>query len=339
MLSFEVKKIKLSLFIFCLLIFSGYSISILATDNSSQDNIVLDSDLDGLSDEEELKHGTDPNNPDSDNDGYSDGAEVQSGYNPLKQAPGDKIISETETAEKEVLSAESVNSGVAGSTGNLTEEVSGQIANMIANSEGETGGVSIDKINTLIEESIQSKITFSQLPQVDESKIKILTQNYAEFSEEKQARKKKEDNEAYLSSIFYILSNNLPHSIASEDEIASFSDEIIAKIPMLSTGSGLDYFNDLAEKGEGMIEELYKLEVPQDMFEIHVEALQLATYAVSLKDRVNIDQSDPLASIVSLSEAENLLMLATDYLDRVESKLSELGLTGFLTEEENQIYE
>lgn len=336
MLSFEVTKVKLSLLIFCLLIFSGYSISIMATDNSSQDNIVLDSDLDGASDEEELKYGTDPQNPDSDGDGYSDGAEIQSGYDPLKPAPGDKLTDETaNTAEKITTTDTTAN----GTTGNLTEEVSGQIASMIANSEGETGGVSIDKINTLIEESIQSKITFSQLPQIDESKIKILPQNYAEFSEEKQARKKKEDNEAYLSSIFYILSNNLPHSIASEDEISSFSDEIIAKIPMLSTGNGMDYFEDLAEKGAGMITELYELEVPQDMFEIHVEALQLATYAISLKDKVNIDQSDPLASIVSLSEAENLLMLATDYLDRVEGKLSELGLTGFLTEQETQIYE
>lgn len=336
MLSFEVKKVKLSLLIFCLLIFSGYSISIMATDNSSQDNIVLDSDLDGASDEEELKYGTDPQNPDSDGDGYSDGAEIQSGYDPLKPAPGDKLTDETaNTAEKITTTDTTAN----GTTGNLTEEVSGQIASMIANSEGETGGVSIDKINTLIEESIQSKITFSQLPQIDESKIKILPQNYAEFSEEKQARKKKEDNEAYLSSIFYILSNNLPHSIASEDEISSFSDEIIAKIPMLSTGNGMDYFEDLAEKGARMITELYELEVPQDMFEIHVEALQLATYAISLKDKVNIDQSDPLASIVSLSEAENLLMLATDYLDRVEGKLSELGLTGFLTEQETQIYE
>lgn len=336
MLSFEVKKVKLSLLIFCLLIFSGYSISIMATDNSSQDNIVLDSDLDGASDEEELKYGTDPQNPDSDGDGYSDGAEIQSGYDPLKPAPGDKLTDETANTAEKITTTDTTGNGM---TGNLTEEVSGQIASMIANSEGETGGVSIDKINTLIEESIQSKITFSQLPQIDEFKIKILPQNYAEFSEEKQARKKKEDNEAYLSSIFYILSNNLPHSIASEDEISSFSDEIIAKIPMLSTGNGMDYFEDLAEKGARMITELYELEVPQDMFEIHVEALQLATYAISLKDKVNIDQSDPLASIISLSEAENLLMLATDYLDRVEGKLSELGLTDFLTEQETQIYE
>lgn len=42
----------------------------------------MDSDHDGLSDENEALFGTDPHNADSDNDGFLDGAEVQSGYNP-----------------------------------------------------------------------------------------------------------------------------------------------------------------------------------------------------------------------------------------------------------------
>ncbi len=44
---------------------------------------MLDSDKDGLTDEEEKNIGTDPFNPDTDNDGYSDGFEVQHGSNPL----------------------------------------------------------------------------------------------------------------------------------------------------------------------------------------------------------------------------------------------------------------
>ncbi|HRY36861.1 MAG TPA: L,D-transpeptidase [Candidatus Magasanikbacteria bacterium] len=45
---------------------------------------VLDTDMDGLSDELELQLGTDIQNKDSDNDGYDDGLEVENGYNPLK---------------------------------------------------------------------------------------------------------------------------------------------------------------------------------------------------------------------------------------------------------------
>lgn len=44
----------------------------------------LDSDLDGLTDYEEINiYGTDPLNPDTDGDSYSDGEEVLNGYNPL----------------------------------------------------------------------------------------------------------------------------------------------------------------------------------------------------------------------------------------------------------------
>lgn len=46
---------------------------------------IIDSDLDGLTDEQEKFYGTDPLNPDTDGDGYNDGSEVQSGYNPKGQ--------------------------------------------------------------------------------------------------------------------------------------------------------------------------------------------------------------------------------------------------------------
>lgn len=43
----------------------------------------LDSDFDGLTDQDEINiHKTDPNNPDSDNDGFDDKTEIDGGYNP-----------------------------------------------------------------------------------------------------------------------------------------------------------------------------------------------------------------------------------------------------------------
>lgn len=44
---------------------------------------VLDSDHDGLTDQDEVKYHTDPLNSDTDRDGYPDGSEIQKGYNPL----------------------------------------------------------------------------------------------------------------------------------------------------------------------------------------------------------------------------------------------------------------
>lgn len=48
------------------------------------DNGTLDSDFDGISNNDERTlYGTDPYNPDTDNDGYSDKTEIDSGFNPL----------------------------------------------------------------------------------------------------------------------------------------------------------------------------------------------------------------------------------------------------------------
>lgn len=44
---------------------------------------VADRDGDGLSDDDEKKYGTNPDNPDTDGDGYLDGVEVRNGFNPL----------------------------------------------------------------------------------------------------------------------------------------------------------------------------------------------------------------------------------------------------------------
>ena len=50
---------------------------------SYQNYPVLDTDEDGLSDDEEEELGTDPYNPDSDGDGWGDGEEVDLGTDPL----------------------------------------------------------------------------------------------------------------------------------------------------------------------------------------------------------------------------------------------------------------
>ena len=70
---------------------------------------VIDSDLDGLTDEGELKiFKTDPNNPDTDGDGYLDGAEVLSGTGPLdpNSNVGTLQLSKTQNANMQVAKTE-----------------------------------------------------------------------------------------------------------------------------------------------------------------------------------------------------------------------------------------
>ncbi len=54
-----------------------------ANTNTIINSALLDTDNDGLTDEQEEIYGTDRLNPDTDGDGYLDGEEVENGFNPL----------------------------------------------------------------------------------------------------------------------------------------------------------------------------------------------------------------------------------------------------------------
>jgi hypothetical protein len=327
----KVKKIKITFLVFFLLLISSFSYSLVAQENSTDKSIFLDSDQDGLSNKDEIIYKTDAQKPDTDGDGYSDGAEVKSGYDPAKPAPGDKL---TTGATSTLTTDSNLKTSLSG-TKNLTEEISDQIASMVSSSDS-SKGIDVNSINNLIEEKISSHISFSDLPKIDDSTIIMKVQNYSGYGKDKQARLLKEDNQEYLSAVFYIMANNLPHSVNSKEAIQEFSDEIMKKIPSIISsddGSGLNYFTDLADRGSAMLEKLNELEVPADMLEIHKKGLQLANYAISLKEKVKVDNNDPIASIVSFSEVENLMVLGNDYLSETETELEKLGLTNFVAEQ------
>jgi hypothetical protein len=89
--------------------------------NQNSGSLFLDSDQDGLTDQEEKAIGTDPFKADTDSDGYSDGKEVESGYNPLKAAPGDKIVlAEQSTSSAIPASSIPTSSAATNSTADLS---------------------------------------------------------------------------------------------------------------------------------------------------------------------------------------------------------------------------
>lgn len=58
---------------------------------ADQDNVVIDTDHDGLSDDREKNLGTDPNEPDTDNDGINDGDEVSGAFNKYHKISTDPL--------------------------------------------------------------------------------------------------------------------------------------------------------------------------------------------------------------------------------------------------------
>lgn len=310
--------------LFGLLFMSG-AFFVSAAEEMSEKNIVEDPDQDGLTTAEEKLYGTDSMNRDSDGDGYSDGVEVRGGYDPLKKAPGDKIIPNKETA-----ATPTTESGVGGD--NLTQQVSEKIAALVQEtSAGEDGNteVALEEINVLAQNFSAGNVEEVVLPEVDMKTIRIKDQSYKDLSKEKREEKIKEDITEYVTVIAYIFANNSPQPFSSEDEFKEITNSIVDNaMSSLSIGN-IAQLDALAENGEKMLEQIREVEVPEQMLDVHVKAMKLALYATTLKGELAIDPSaDPLKMIASLSKVQGFLNITISFMTEMQSKLSQYGISG-----------
>jgi len=322
----KIKKIRITLLVFLGLTILSFALFSVAQENSSSNkNIFQDSDGDNLSNEEELSYGTDPYNPDTDGDGYTDFIEINSGYDPLKRAPGDKIIKNTAN-QVAGTSTEKINSGDTGEK-NLTNELSSKVTTLINQSQTENKEIEIEDLDSIVDEISEEEITFENLPKIDEKTIKIQKQNYSNLSEKARKEREKEDATKYLTAIGYIVATN--QSIQTEDDVQETYNILSENIKNFSsnTNSIPEYFTNLSEKGTLMLEQIENVEVPESMIDYHIKGIQLANYAISLKDEADKETSDPVAMFFSVSKAENLLSLTESLVNEILDKLNSLGVT------------
>lgn len=318
--SFGEKGTKFTLFLFFGLLFLSAAFFVFADSNTSSPmSIFQDSDQDGLSNEEEKLYGTDPNNPDTDSDGYSDGVEVMSGYNPLKPAPGDKIIKQQNNSVSAIVSSQD-------GSGNLTEQVSGEIATMLKNTDQSGKAISLDDINNSVDKVMGGNVQDVVLPDVDmkEIKIKNLPKN---LNKTKQVEQEKKDAIEYLTVLAYLVANNSPKTFQTQNDLSGIFDNLsTASITDMAAGN-LQSLEDLSKRGEKMLGELKDVEVPEKMVDIHVKALQMAKYAMQLKGELKPTDSDPLGQIAVLSKAQGFFGSVTGFATEVQKKLADYGIT------------
>ena len=188
----KIQKAKSTIVVFTALIVLSFAVFALAENNSSTNkNIFLDSDQDGLTNDEEKMYGTDPYKADTDGDGYSDGVEISSGYDPLKHAPGDKIV---KTGSGEVAGTASEKK----ESKNLTEELSTKVTALMNQSSTDNKDIKMEDLDNIIQGTTGNDLTFEDLPAIDESTIKIKKQNYSNLSEEDRTAKEKDDELQYF---------------------------------------------------------------------------------------------------------------------------------------------
>ncbi|NMC87399.1 MAG: hypothetical protein GYA69_03005, partial [Candidatus Moranbacteria bacterium] len=307
----KVKHIKRFLLVaVCFFLACFNYLNFVKADNKNDSDVCnksIDADCDGLTDSEEKLYKTDPYNADSDNDGYSDGVEVKSGYDPLKSAPGDKIM----VAESyDDSSFENNNSVKSKPTKNFSEKLKAFIS-----SKG--GKVTADDVKGFADEQLAGimgeEITVDTLPEIDRSEINILEQNYDSLSEEKRKAKQKEDAAKYLEEMLYLLVSSAPADLATKEDFAAFQEDFISHLSEISDpGVDLKYFSDLGVRLEAFYEQAVKIEVPETMVDLHIKFFRIVKGVLSMKD-LEVDSSDPLGRMVIFSKANNYIELISDF--------------------------
>lgn len=297
--------------------FLSFSFFISAQESyGTSNNIFLDSDQDGLTDEEERMYGTDSRNRDTDNDGYSDGAEVKSGYDPKKPAPGDRIL---------VYSSENTET-VSSDEDNLTQKVAEKITALTGASDSEEQEVSLEEIKSMVSESLEGNTEEIKLPEIDKDDINIKKQNYSGLSDEKAKEKKKEDFADYITAVFYIMSSNSPKPITSASDITSISADITQEIINSISARNTENLNDLEAASEKMFEELKEVEVPEELVDIHIKAMSFALYGKEIKSFIPSQGEDPLADIANFSKMNAFIGTLMDFATETQKKFAEYDI-------------
>lgn len=285
------------------------------------ENIFVDSDQDGLSNEEERLYKTDPQKRDTDGDSYSDGVEVRSGYDPLKPAPGDKIFA----ASNDTNNPEGSSSG--NSETNLTEGLSKQIATVINEKATKGEDISLEELDARVNELLSGKGAEVVLPPIDIKGLKIKNPVSKNLSEKDRLEKEKEQSVKYLTAMAYIFANNAPQKFTTEEEMASSLNILSGQVMASLSGNNKEIITILADNGRETLKQVKDVEVPEHLLPLHIKAMQLAEYAISLEEEVKANEADPLSEIADMMKIQSLLGASIGYVAEVEEKMRQYGIT------------
>lgn len=323
----KIKKINLSFLVLFILLISSFSFYVGAENKATTtSNIFLDSDQDGLTNTEEKIYGTDPNNPDTDGDGYSDGAEVRAGYDPLRPAPGDKLIASSDVPKDLTDQAQTANVLGISSKKNLTAEITQKISDL-ANSNNSKQAISLNDIQSSIDQSISGADTSINLQSIDRSSLKIKQQAYSKYGTKKAQEMKKNDFIDYITAVTYIFSSNSPTPITSLTDAPSMLSNITKTISSAITNQTTAGLEDISASQQKIIDQLKTLEVPEDLVDIHIKALQFAIYSEQLISSLKPNPDDPLGDIANLSKLDTFLTTFSDFANETQNKFSEYGVS------------
>jgi hypothetical protein len=304
----KLTKIKKLVLILVISLLAALNVAVFA--KNTNNNLTVDSDDDGLTDAEERTYGTDPMSRDTDGDGYSDGVEVKSGYDPLVKAPNDRIVKSKSATTTNVAA---------------NEELTKQFANNFNQFVTNKNSVTIDDVDGFVKDQLQGIPGSSlNLPEIDESRIKVKKQNYTNLNEQTRKEKLAADDMMYLSRIMFLLISNSPTPITSNGDAIKLRDQFLSKL-MTVTGSNpdLEYFYTLSDKLNVFLSQSDEIEVPENILDLHKRFLQVVKGFAQLKDPSTPAITDPMMRMVTLNKAraiyDEAMQLTNDLGNRLNS--------------------
>jgi hypothetical protein len=303
-------------------------------------NIFEDKDQDGLLNSEELAWGTNPDNPDSDGDGYSDGVEVKSGYDPLKPAPGDKIIEQT-TARKEQPEGDQEKA-------NLTDEFIAalekekkeelDLLQQAANNPEafsrnkellgrlQQASITPDEINKIINETVQEANIQDEMKLIPEDEIKVLPA-VKEKDQKKKIAKEKEQIERYLASVAYVLAVNSPFEIKDKQSLPDEGIDFVNQATNVILSGNTKEILRIKKKAQAAYEQVLLIETPYVLKDFHRSALSIYHYLADTIDEKKLaDQNDPLAITMYLGKMQAAFLELNKLAQSMENVLKKYDI-------------
>jgi glycerophosphoryl diester phosphodiesterase len=326
-------------------------------------SLFLDSDQDGLTDQEEKMIGTDPFKADTDGDGYSDGKEVESGYDPLRPAPGDKIVPGAQSssissgaqssAAATTSSADSASStqdltskqtellGTDAMTDlssdpnnpNLTNEMIGQLMQLTTNkaatdsSFADNPTFSSDDIAQMTQGALQTVDLTKSMPDIQDSDINLLPEvKDKNLSADEIKAKQKTEIEKYLSQTAFVLASNSPFPVEDPTKLESQVASERDNLIAALTSNDTQKIDAYASSAQTGIDQLKKIETPYILKDIHKSTLQLALYTLNLKGSFTLNATDPMKSLAAVSSLQAVAQKSIEIQDQFSKILSDYGI-------------
>lgn len=285
-------------------------------------SLFQDADQDGLSDEEEKIFGTNPLIKDTDGDSYNDGIEVESGYDPLKPAPGDRIVSPDNGLGKGGYADDA--SEDAGT--NITQNASEEVADILASISEENPSVKMQDINASVEQLLQQSSVNVEFPEIDVKSIHIQKISCKDSEDEKCLKKQKEATIEYLTVLSYLVANNSPIALKNNGDLDFAASSMVSDIMNAFSTGNFTAFLKNRQKAEAFLSNVKEIEVPENMVSTHVKALQLAVFSVGLSDAFGSAGEDPMAQISLLAQVQGLLGFASGLAADIQAEFKKLEI-------------